>query len=651
MTEYWINAVIVALGAYIVSLIVFKHSRGVCFFGGNVTTDNEKMVRMAEDVSWINWPSRMHDISYGRGQLREYWVFALKLTQMFFRKKLTDDVNIALALAAHFMSSVLIYFVSANYWSPTTGLIIAFLYLSCLWPYQVAFFLGHIHLAQFFFLLAVLFAQFSEKCLLVGQAGMIFLCGLLCVVSFASSSASRKYIPLVLAAVIYALRAYLILPWDEGRALLFARLLLAIVGGGLIIFARIFTMRLLKEFPNKVGGFFTKVFKKSLEEERCVHIAENIVDKFFAVSLSMLIFSALFVARGEFYLMGVAFIFGGVVVAFHLLMPLSRMLSNIVRYYFFLDIGHWASHFQVYQGKEMEVFGRPIPPGFRGEGLVWIHRFFLRTIPLIWPLYLLCATFMLVASVFAVIHGARGEVLAWIMVIFVSLLPTIVVEVTGGLQVGKSYMSSLAGLLFLLAWVYWRGSFDPAWQEFLWRGALVLIALQFFWSAYEFYGDVLPARMGPRNLRDTLRRLGVKKFYTYKNIYNVAFVDAMLYRYKDEFEVVYIDRLREVEKGVVVIPPVTAKSVSLESASETVLRGDFRDDPDLNSLLNGRKIEQLALAKIKTMGVSRYYVHESEVTSFRDLICRRITDDDRWRGYGWVISAQDIQVKNSEMPV
>ena len=64
---------------------------------------------------------------------------------------------------------------------------------------------------------------------------------------------------------------------------------------------------------------------------------------------------------------------------------------------------------------------------------------------------------------------------------------------------------------------------------------------------------------------------------------------------------------------------------------------NYQKDKDLNKLYENIRIEDTALSKIMTMGSSKYYVHESEVTSYRELILKQIQSQDRWRGYAWIL--------------
>ena len=117
----------------------------------------------------------------------------------------------------------------------------------------------------------------------------------------------------------------------------------------------------------------------------------------------------------------------------------------------------------------------------------------------------------------------------------------------------------------------------------------------------------------------------------------------MLYSYPGEFSVQYVRSIEEAgNEGVFVVPPSSSKSVAMETQQFSILNGDFRQDSVLNELLDTGRIEKIALERIKTLGSSRVYVHESEVTSFRDLGLHQIADRDRWLGHGWVIDLATI---------
>ena len=78
----------------------------------------------------------------------------------------------------------------------------------------------------------------------------------------------------------------------------------------------------------------------------------------------------------------------------------------------------------------------------------------------------------------------------------------------------------------------------------------------------------------------------------------------------------------------------------MTSESYGVENGDFHGDLVLAQLLDTKEIERVALAKLSTRGCSRFFVHESEVSTYRDIFLKQIGDHDRWLSHGWVIDAK-----------
>ena len=166
---------------------------------------------------------------------------------------------------------------------------------------------------------------------------------------------------------------------------------------------------------------------------------------------------------------------------------------------------------------------------------------------------------------------------------------------------------------------------------------MVAVMVQLVLSVKVFYEDVLPSRMAPGVLYKFLKNSNIKEFYTYNTPYNNPLVKTMTYSYPDDFVVRYVKTMGEVKAGIMVVPGHSAKSVQMETTGYAIENGDYREDPMLNKVYDQHTMEACALVKIRTMGSSKVYVHESEVTSYRDLILHQITDEDRWLAQAWVV--------------
>ena len=622
----------VALGILIKVLV---DTQGVCFFTGSNTTDSEKMVRMAEEIKFFSWPSRMHRIPYGRGQLREYWVLGLRIVGRFHKNKISDHLNVSLAAIANFVSTILIYLIASHLTNPYIGVFCSLLYATSFWPYQVAIYMGHIHLAQMFFLSAVFALERASASGLSAAAAWTCLSGMLCAASFVSSSASRKYPPMYVLTFLAFNLNKLVFPFVATSNRVLTGIIILVFGLVVVAARKTLAKNILQIAERRVP---TSSWSRETREKYLDELKSAIRKS--AILLASVLLVMVFIAKDfNFIWMVAASVLGICVVSLHILLP--DFLANVNRYREFLSIGVWANHFKSYKGREMEIFGRPIPDNFRGGGTRWVPLYLWRMAPFVCILYV--ASFIsFVGITLSTAAPAPGWALLEIVFFtFLSLLPLIIAEATHSLQVGKSYFPGFAGLmLIVMKGTYsFYGAFGTssiAGRLFIGFLTTVLL-LQFVHSVRLYLSDILPARMAPTRLRKFLRQRKISRFATYDNPYNASLVQTMLYSYPGEFEVSCVESIQQAPTEHFVVPCTSSKSVTMETQRYAIQNGDFDKDPVLNALLAKHQIEKIAVFKTPTLGVSRYYVHESEITSYRDLILRQITAEDRWRGHAWVL--------------
>lgn len=633
-----------------IALALIVATRGICYLAGHTQSDSEKTVRMAGEISLLAWPSRMHAIPYGRGQLREYWVIALKLLMKITGMKESDHVTVTLGLIANAASSVLIFYIARSYFGELSALFVFLLYITSIWPYHVAILMGHIHLSQALFLFSILALRLAtghpDVSLLFYLAS-----GILIGMSFSSSSSSRKFPPLFLAAFLYETRDYFILPYASGFETTH------LLNGGAVATSASLVLPLatIAAFASLLGTVIVKALNRRLGRNwsaaKLTELAARVSQKLrvYAV-IGIVIVATFYVLQldARLYASAAACLAGMFLVMVHVLWP--NLVVNSLRYMTYLNQTNWVSHFQGYKPYHEEIFGRTLPHNFRGGGISWVPRLLMRMIPVEVVIYLVVAIAILGIYLSRVISDDLNPIAAALSIstlIFVSLLPPIVSEQTKSLQVGKSYFPSLLGLLILIgagaATIIEFAEGNPVVMSAWALIATLLILAQVVMTTRGLVTDRLPARMAASRLYRLLKDYGVKAFYTYDNPYNRSFVHTMLYSHPGEFEVRYIDTIKNVRDGVVVVPPTSSKSFVMESESFAAQNGDFRADAALNELLDSRHIENVVLARLNTMGCSRYFVQESEVTSYRDIILKQINDHDRWLGYGWVVDAKRLK--------
>ena len=114
----------------------------------------------------------------------------------------------------------------------------------------------------------------------------------------------------------------------------------------------------------------------------------------------------------------------------------------------------------------------------------------------------------------------------------------------------------------------------------------------------------------------------------------------MIYNFPGEFEVEYIKQMSQIKSGFLVVPQTSAKSVAMETQREAIVNGDFMKDMELDQLIVSGRIEEIAVARIPTLGNSKYFAQESEVTSYLDLMLKRISQLDFYRGNAWIVEIE-----------
>ena len=99
----------------------------------------------------------------------------------------------------------------------------------------------------------------------------------------------------------------------------------------------------------------------------------------------------------------------------------------------------------------------------------------------------------LISMVYCYFTG-ETSLLSIFLILLIGIMPTLIVEITNGLQVGKSYLSSLAGLLItiVLGFRFFEITFNQATPFIL----TLLAFFQLIRLISNYKKDLLPCRMG-----------------------------------------------------------------------------------------------------------------------------------------------------------
>ena len=598
---FTLSLVYIFLFSLLIYLYVIFVMKGVCFLAPNRKTDHEKILTASKEINFFDWPSKMHSINYNRSQLREYWIIAIKSVALFYKNKLADHININVALLSNIISIILFFLILEKLFSLEIAIIFSLFYATALWPYHVAIYWGHIHLSQALFLLSVFF-------LILYVEDQVYLysliSGMFIAASLYSSSSSRKY-PLV---YIFLLMYF----FHDSNILIFEKIFLVLIS--LIFLIILF--------------FIIKFF--FIRKNKINHIYQYWIFLFF-----LLIFLCNFNFNYQNIFLLSSILLGFFIIFLHIFLPIRELGINLVRYNAWFNHSN-ASHFNAYPDKQ-KVFGKDFSDNFRGGGLFWYHKLFSLFLPTIYFLFIISFIFILTIF-FKDFYLYQTINFKYLYILVFSLLPLIIHELTKGLKVGKALMSNLIFLIFLIVFAFNEIINQyPIHKINFFVILSIFLCIQFFHSAYFILTDIIPCRMASATLYRYLTNHNVKEFYTYDNAFNNVLVKSMIYTYPNAFNVIYIKKMSEVKSGVIVIPSTSAKSVNMETEQFAILNGDYDEDEELNALLTSNFSDSKIIGKIKTMGTSKYFAQESEVTSYRDLILNQINKFDRYRGNAWII--------------
>lgn len=618
-----LNFFLVVLLALTPNVILAYFCKDLPFFLPNNLTDNEKMLKAAKNLNILGWPSKMHAIENNRSQSREYWTIICSILIKLIKNQKNDFVTICLGLLSNSASTILIYFIFTNYFDQTIGLIACLLYVTSFWSYHICLFIGHVVLAQLFFLVSILFLQFANLQINGLEYLFFFLSGIFMMISFASSSASLKYPPLIIFALLFTIKNEISVNFNFFE---FDILLILIP---LFYFVLVFYS-------------FSHVKEKLILKKLKIYL--------FLISTLILFFLLSLSITFDAQLKILSFSLGATTIFLHLTMPLKDLFKNIKRIVVWrssLQVSHFLAYPKFIQDK---IFNSILDKNFRGGGVYWNFKVFFTFMPFIFPIYLLSVIiYFFIALNELFYNGNTKFILYFLAFFFLSSLPTIIHETTKGLKVAKAYFATfLTYLIFPFIFLYnIKFSYinDLNYEIILY----LLYFVSFLQLIHSFIvvRENLVSRVFVKNLFKFLSEQKISEFNTYDNKYNKCFVENMTYSYQNNFKINFIKNINELKNSknkILVVPPITSKVLYFNTDYNAAIDEYFRDDLELLKIIKNKKIETFALKKLKTMSSYPYYIYDDEVLSYRSIYLKQINSDDRFKGYGWVLDLKSLWI-------
>jgi len=338
--------------------------------------------------------------------------------------------------------------------------------------------------------------------------------------------------------------------------------------------------------------------------------------------------------KGRTLLLNIALLLAGMACIF-LVFTIPDPANNIKGFLRFLRFSQSGNNFVLYKNY-LQYLGFAMPSELRGGGLLWIWKYFLLIMPVMFPLYL--------AGNLVLLFRARRDP-RWLLIILLGLSSPLAVEVSRVAQFGRNYYPWMIGMLLVIASALFviRGYWETARPRWKTAGCLLLIIAlsgHVIFNVRTFLADVFPARMATTRVHDWLIAHGQDSVYVYyqhpRNINFTWFLNNP--KSKKKIELIPIRNIREALHGYILVPPITGKSILQECRLP-----DFSSDTYLTELYYAGKLDRYAAAAFPSLASSKIWTQEEEICTYLDLIQRGISAEDRRKGQVFLLDADKLQ--------
>ncbi len=328
-------------------------------------------------------------------------------------------------------------------------------------------------------------------------------------------------------------------------------------------------------------------------------------------------------------------IFAGCLVVF-LLFTLPDPLMSLRQFTKFLRFSQKGNNFVIYHDFLSRYFS--LPNDFRGGGWIWIIKYAWFVMPVLFFGYISSLIYLIVKAV-------KNRSWVIIMLIAISLSTPVDVEISKVVQFGRNYYSWLFGLIFLVCTALFYLKEETKKHSILFQKISLGILYSFLtahilFNSYYFLEEILPSKMATNKIYNWLLAHHTNVVYVYNdhplNKNFVQFLNNPKYKTKIYFWT--INTIKDARSGYILVPPITGKTILDECRGE-----DFANDPYLTQLFNSKEFSKYTAASFKTIATSRQWNQEEEICTYRDLIAHQISDQDRQKGYAWLLDADKLQ--------
>jgi hypothetical protein len=638
-----IGFAIVTVWASLSFCLTVRYARGIPSDGEG--SDAMKQIRGAAQSDKWRWPSDMHRFIPVKASMKDIGVLMLALFQRLMRDRESFHPLVASCAFAHAASIVLMYWLGTVYFGALPALAVTLLFATSLWSYQVLLNGGYQVTALPFLLLCALCAELSGRANGLTLLALAFCAGACFALMNFSSASARKWIPLAVSAFFYGQRN-LLDPFagiaDLQSAIASSPALLSLFGVAVLaLIAWLLTAVLFNPMVRAIhSGDAPKVVLDTFMAARSTTPLADYLSR--RRRLLMLGLAAVIVIVAfpwvslalspdpAFHSAELAFLTGSASVAAVLVAP--HFLGNLRNYVNYWIVARTSPHLPLYRDlfRSLDV---PYPKRISAGGWSWHPRFLMRMAPFHLIAAVIATAYCFLIAAFDASAPGEGLLKAGAIALL-SVSPILWGEFTDSPKFARTYYPELIGLLVPIGAILDRLSptDTPVW---IFIGAY--LALAAVWNLRILLVDIWPARMAAERVARAVDALGEADIATYGTVHNNNLAECLPPRLRARLR--RISSLTEMPGGFVLVPGITRFAPNLQSEREAIEKGDMRQDPALNELINSGRLAEVSVASFKTLGSSPYWSQESEILSYLELALGRIGARERALGRAWLVDA------------
>ena len=323
---------------------------------------------------------------------------------------------------------------------------------------------------------------------------------------------------------------------------------------------------------------------------------------------------------------------------------LPDVWHNIRSYWEYVHISGRYNHFFYNQPFLQQWLETASVANVRG-GWLWIIRYFQTIMPVLFPVYIFTMIYLVVK---AVKKGSYRYRLTIAGAVFLSFSSCLMAEMVKAAQYGANYFPALIGMIFLIVFcladlsrsgLFFVSLTTKQWKWLKVFGGIIL-AVHLTLNAWMFWGDIYPCRMSKNYLSAKIRKLNPQRmntylFYPHRDAF-VPYLDADLLTRLSWTPIQTIAQARE---GLILIPPISGDSIYIAATSPYI---HFDKDLFLNTLIETKHLEDYSVASFRTLANSRFWLHEEEILTYRNLILGHDFKDNHQLGRVWLLDAERL---------